>query len=59
VINGKDTEYYLNSIRTFDFTELDGKEKWTTYKFTKGVYDSWMPAHFRRLIQVIDMIPQT
>ena len=33
VIDGKDTKYYHNPIRTFDFTELDGKEKWTAYKF--------------------------
>ncbi|KAH0556174.1 hypothetical protein GP486_005896 [Trichoglossum hirsutum] len=57
VIDGKDTEYYRNLIRTFDFTELDGKEKWTAYRFTKSVYDTWMPAHFERLCSAIDKIP--
>jgi len=57
VIDGKDTKYYRNPIRTFDFTELDGKEKWTAYKFTKSVYDTWMPAHFERLCSAIDKMP--
>jgi len=36
---------------------LDGKEKWTAYKFTKSVYDIWMPAHFKKLCSAIDAIP--
>jgi hypothetical protein len=42
------------SYRTFDFTELDGKEKWTSYRFTKNVYDIWMPTHLKRICSVID-----
>jgi tRNA isopentenyl-2-thiomethyl-A-37 hydroxylase MiaE len=40
VINRKDTTFYCHLIRTFDFTKLDGKEKWTAYKFTKNVYNT-------------------
>ncbi|WEW59476.1 hypothetical protein PRK78_004950 [Emydomyces testavorans] len=57
VIDGKDAKYYRHAIRTFDFTELNGKEKWTAYKFTKSIYDTWMPAHFGRLCSAIDKIP--
>ncbi|KAK5075699.1 hypothetical protein LTR70_010050 [Exophiala xenobiotica] len=57
LIDGKKTTYHRHPIRKFDFTEMDGKEKWTTYKFTKSVYRSWMPAHFARLCSVIDTIP--
>jgi hypothetical protein len=39
VIDGNKTNFYRHPLRTFDFTELDGKEKWTIYKFTKSVYD--------------------
>jgi hypothetical protein len=39
VINRKDTTYYRYLIRNFVFTELDGKDKWAAYKFTKNVYD--------------------
>jgi hypothetical protein len=57
VITGKDTKYYRHPIRTFDFTELDGKEKWTAYRFTKNVYDIWMPEHFKNICSAIDQLP--
>jgi hypothetical protein len=57
VINGKDTTYYRHPIHEFSFTALDGKEKWTAYKFTKNVYDIWMPVHFKRICSVIDELP--
>ncbi|KAK1048883.1 hypothetical protein LTR48_006165 [Friedmanniomyces endolithicus] len=56
-ITASSTKYYRHPIRTFDFTELDGKEKWTSYKFTKNVYDSWMPKHFERICSAINQIP--
>jgi len=56
-INGKDTTYYRHPIHEFSFQALDGKEKWTAYKFTKNIYDIWMPAHFKRLCSVIDKLP--
>ena len=57
VINGKDIAYYRHPIRKFDFTEQDGKEKWAAYKFTKNVYDRWMPTHFRRICSAINDLP--
>lgn len=39
VIDGNKPAFYRHSIRKFDFTELDGKEKWTAYKFTRNIYD--------------------
>ena len=39
VIDGPKTTFYRYPIHTFDFTALDGKEKWTAYKFTKNVYN--------------------
>lgn len=57
VIEGKNTTFYRHPIRKFDFTELDGKEKWTAYKFTKNVYDIWMPTHLKRICLVIDELP--
>jgi hypothetical protein len=39
MINGKKTTFYRHPIREFSFMELDGKEKWTVYEFTKNVYD--------------------
>jgi hypothetical protein len=57
VIDGNKTTFYRHPIRKFDFTELDGKEKWTAYKFTKNVYDIWMPTHLKRICSVIDALP--
>jgi hypothetical protein len=57
VIDGKTTTFYRYPIREFSFTELDGKEKWTAYKFTRNVYDIWMPTHLKRICAVIDELP--
>ncbi|OAP58973.1 hypothetical protein AYL99_06270 [Fonsecaea erecta] len=57
IIEGKKTTFYRHPIHKFDFTALDGKEKWTAYKFTKNVYDTWMPTHFKMLCSAIDAIP--
>jgi hypothetical protein len=57
LIKGNETTFYRHPIRTFDFTELDGKEKWTAYKFTKNVYDIWMPSHLKRICSVVDALP--
>ncbi|KXS93314.1 hypothetical protein AC579_9010 [Pseudocercospora musae] len=56
-VDGSETKYYRHTIRKFDFTELDGKEKWTAYQFTKNMYDNWMPMHFERICSAIDQIP--
>ena len=57
IINGKETTFYRHPIHTFDFTSLDGREKWTAYKFTKNVYDIWMPKHLERICSAINEIP--
>jgi len=44
-------------LHEFSFTTLDGKEKWTAYRFTKNVYDVWMPKHFERICSAIDQLP--
>ena len=57
VIDGNKTTFYRHPIHMFDFTALDGKEKWTAYKFTKNVYDIWMPTHFKRICSIVDELP--
>ncbi|KAG8412768.1 hypothetical protein J3459_013922 [Metarhizium acridum] len=56
-IQGKETTYHRRTIRLFDFTELEGKDKWVTYSFTKNVYQVWMPKHFKRICLAIDQLP--
>ena len=57
IIDGSKTTFYRHLIYEFSFTTLDGKEKWTVYKFTKNVYNIWMPTHFKRICSVIDELP--
>lgn len=56
IINEDKTTVYRHPIHSFIFTALDGKEKWTAYKFTKNVYEVWMPIHRRRICSVIDQL---
>ncbi|KAK6843399.1 hypothetical protein PG987_004259 [Apiospora arundinis] len=57
VIKEKETKYYRHPIHTFDFTALDGREKWTSYQFTRNVYDTWMPKHLKKIRSAIDQLP--
>ncbi|KAH8695891.1 hypothetical protein GQ44DRAFT_765038 [Phaeosphaeriaceae sp. PMI808] len=56
-IDGDGVKYYRHPIRKFDFTELNGKEKWTAYTFVRNIYDLWLPKHFERICDIIDMLP--
>ena len=57
VIDGEKTTFYRHAVPTFDLSALDGKEKWTAYKFTKNVYDIWMPTHLNRICSAINDLP--
>ena len=57
VVEATKTTFYRHPIRKFNFTELEGRDKWTTYKFTKSIYHTWMPTHFTRLCSVVDALP--
>ena len=56
VIDGEHQQFYRHPIRNFSFTELDGREKWAAYRFTKNVFDVWMPEHFQRICSAIDKL---
>ncbi|KAH8706142.1 hypothetical protein GQ44DRAFT_629706 [Phaeosphaeriaceae sp. PMI808] len=51
------TYYMYFPFLTCGTADLDGKDKWTAYTFTKNIYDIWMPTHFKRLCSVIDSLP--
>ncbi|KAI1170683.1 hypothetical protein F4777DRAFT_583634 [Nemania sp. FL0916] len=57
VIEGKDPEYYRHTIHEFSITALDGKEKWTAYRFTMNLYKTWVPSHLKRICSAIDQLP--
>merc|ERR1711964_940898 len=57
LIDGSKTAFYRHPIKKFDFTSEEVKDKWTSYQFTKNVYDIWMPTHLKRICSVIDKLP--
>ena len=57
VIEEDKTSFYRHPIRTFDFTEQDGKEKWATYIFVRNVYDLHMPKLHKLICSAIDALP--
>lgn len=57
VIENDRTTFYRHSIREFILTDLDGRDKWTAYKFVKNVYELWMPDHLKRITKAIDALP--
>ncbi|MCJ1468805.1 hypothetical protein MMC07_007435 [Pseudocyphellaria aurata] len=59
VVNNNQTNFYRHPIKTLDITSEEGKEKWSTYKFTKNVYDVWMPTHLQRICSAIDQLPSS
>lgn len=57
VIDTNKTTFCRHPIHNFDYTALNGKEKWTAYKFTKNVYDVWTPTHPKRICSAIEQLP--
>lgn len=56
-IEGPKTRYYRHSLRSFDVTNEDGKDRWTAYQFTRNVYDTFVPMHLKRIGSAIDQLP--
>lgn len=56
IINGGQINIYRHPIHTFDITALDGKDKWTTYNFTVGVY-IYSLSLIKKIHSVIDDLP--
>lgn len=57
VIERDKSIFYRHPIHKFDFTALEGKERWTAYKFIKNVYDKWMPIQFKKICSAVDNLP--
>ena len=57
VIEEDKTTFYRHPIHEFSFTAQDGKEKWTTLKFVKNVYDHHSPKIHQLICSAIDDLP--
>ena len=56
VFDGSKMEIYRHQIHTFDIMALNGKEKWTTYKFTVAVYHHSLNL-LKRIRSLVDDLP--
>lgn len=59
LIEGQKISFYRHPIKKFDFTSEDGRERWTAYKFTRNVYDIFVPLHLRRICAAIVQLPDS
>ena len=57
VIKGNKIIFYRHPVHEFSFAALDGKKKWTAYKFIKNVYDIHMPKVHKLICSAIDDLP--
>ena len=57
VIEEDKITFYRHPIHEFSFIALDGKEKWTTYKFIKNIYDHYSPKIHQLICSAIDDLP--
>ena len=51
----KEVTYHRQRIHTFT---LDGKDKWTSYRFVKSIYQIWAPKHLTRILKILDELPE-
>ena len=56
VFDGPKTKIHRHQIHTFDITVLNGKEKWTTYKFSVAVYHHSLIL-LKRIRSLVDDLP--
>ena len=56
VFDGSKTKTHRHQIHTFDITALNGKERWTTYKFTVAVYHHSLTL-LKRIRSLVDDLP--
>ncbi|KAL7963250.1 hypothetical protein V8C34DRAFT_267651 [Trichoderma compactum] len=57
VILGENTSYFQKVLYSFDFADPACVDKWAAYRFTRNLYDHWMPTQYRRICSAIDEIP--
>ena len=57
MIDEGEVRFYRHTIHKFNFTALDGKEKWTAYKFAKNIYDYYSSKLHKRICSAIDSLP--
>ncbi|KAI9818629.1 MAG: hypothetical protein M1832_004403 [Thelocarpon impressellum] len=57
LIKDKETSFYRHLVHAFDITARNGRDKWTAYKFTRNLYDTFVPIHVNRVCAAVDQLP--
>ncbi|KAL2869052.1 uncharacterized protein BJX67DRAFT_348665 [Aspergillus lucknowensis] len=58
VILADKVEYYRYTIDEFGIMPRNGEKRWTAYNFVMGIYNTWVPAHFKLLSSAVDDLPE-
>ena len=56
VVKESSTTFWRKTIHQFNFTALNGKEKWTTYKFVRNIYDHHSPVLLKIICSGVDAL---
>ena len=48
--------FYRHQIRSFDISDQNGKERWTTYHIVRKVYDYFAPIHLQRIRDALEQL---
>jgi len=57
LIEGDKTTFYRHLIYSLHITALDGKDKETTYNFTRKLYDTFVPIAWERVRSAAAQLP--
>ena len=50
------TAYYRHTIKQFSFADENGRERWTSYRFTLNLYNAFAPTHLASIRTAIDQL---
>ena len=53
---GEKITFYRHQIRSFDISDQDGKERWTTYHIVRKVYGYFAPIHLQRIRDALEQL---
>ncbi|KAM3533222.1 hypothetical protein MY4038_003545 [Beauveria bassiana] len=56
-IDEKHTRCFREVLRTFYFTEQEGKERGTSYRIIISIYEMWVPMHLARIRSAVSQLP--
>lgn len=51
-----ETRFYMHSIKRAYFTEPE--DRWIARRFTRNVYDVFLPLHLERVCSILDSLPE-